>query len=235
MWHALVAWFQSGDYRPTLEGVGTLLEAFAALVAGLLAFFVVRRQIRSSSADMQKQLDAEKAARMEEAERHKKAVAAALVFEIDYIYRYFIRDVGQFLSSTDQGEPLLAKTFDAAPFPVYHGNTGDVGQFDEGLVGQIVHFYAMATNHVTTFRAYSEAVRNLLRLPQAGEVDAIDWENMSRQYRSHLEDPLPALRVVAYDVSADLCRVAGIKFESPNIAVAAEDRRALLQQVRGTE
>jgi hypothetical protein len=194
----------------------------ATLAAGSLAFLAVMIQ-----------LEAERNARLAEAERQNRAVATALAYEIDYVYRYFIRDVGEFLKATDRSEPLLAKGYETPPFAVYYGNTAVLGRLQEKLVGQIVHFYAMATNHVATIRAYSEAVRNSLGQPQASE--AIDWEDMAQQYRQHTEGPLPGLRLVAYDVSAGLCNIGGIEFKSPDIAVAAEDRSALVKEVLAME
>lgn len=194
----------------------------ATLAAGSLAFLAVMIQ-----------LEAERNARSAEVERQKRAVATALAYEIDYVYRYFIRDVGDFLKATNHAEPLLAKIYETPPFAVYYGNTAVLGQLHEKLVAQIVHFYAMAINHLTTIRAYSDAARNSLQQPQASDV--IDWDDMAQQYRRHIEEPLPGLRLVAYDVSAGLCNIGGIEFKSPDIAVAAEDRSALVKQVEAME
>jgi hypothetical protein len=190
----------------------------ATLAAGSLAFLAVMIQ-----------LEAERNARSSGAERQKRAVATALAHEIDYVYRYFIRGVGDFMTATNQAEPLLAKAFETPPFAVYYGNTAVLGQLNEELVGQIVHFYGMATNHLTTIRAYSDAARNSLQHPQVS--DAIDGGEMAQQYRRHIEESLPGLRLTAYYVSAGLCNVAGLEFKAQNIPVAAEDRSALERQV----
>jgi hypothetical protein len=190
----------------------------ATLAAGSLAFLAIMIQ-----------LEAERNARSAEAERQKRAVATALAYEIDYVYHYFIRDVGEFLKATDQTEPLLAKGYETPPFAVYYGNTAVLGQINEDLVGKIVHFYAMAINHLATIRAHSDAARNSLQRPQAS--DAIDWKEMAQKYRRDMEETVPSLRMAAYDVIAGLCSVGGIEFKSPNFAVAAEDRSALVKQV----
>jgi hypothetical protein len=223
MWHAIIAWIQGGDYRPTFEGIATLTEAAAALVAGLLAFFIVRRQIRSSSADLQKQLDAEKGARIEDGKRRSRAVAKAILFEIDGFYRsqlYGVRDhLEEFAKKRELPEVIHTSPF---TFAVYQGNTATLGELPDEVVEATVHFYSRAGHYYTIREDYKANREPLTDAKGFGDNKNKAWTQFG-----HLKDCHPDLTRSAHEACEKLCPLAGVPFKPPTIAVAAEDVEAL--------
>ncbi|MFQ5662810.1 MAG: hypothetical protein ACE5HL_03150 [Terriglobia bacterium] len=200
--------------EPTLT-----LDGVATLTAGVIAFVAIMLQIRSSRRAVEKQLNADRQARVEEQERQKLAVAKAVLFEIDAFYRYHLRDPRVFLANTDVLKADLpgVKSVAPHPFPVYYGNTGFVGRLDDEGVQAIVEFLAAAQSHLATARDYKSSMERFLRgdNPATAEVEA-------RTYLSQMKNALPEMIKLAYIVCFKLCKLTGVPFEHPKIAVAGE-------------
>jgi len=194
------------------------LDGLMTLIAGLIAFAAVIWQIRSSSKQVQDQIKAQRDAEREEQERQKRAVATAILFEIDLIYRSMIRDTGEAI----QNEKAVGGEFVVKPhslhFAVYEGNASKIGQLPANIGQDIVEFYGSATRFLITLQAYSDAVRNAHEAPSN-----IDWRGMASQYREHTVKAIPWVRLLSYMVSRRLCEYAGVEFTAPTIAVAAEN------------
>jgi sensor domain CHASE-containing protein len=98
------------------------LDGLMTLVAGVIAFIAVIIQIHSSSKQLQDQMDAQRDAEQDELERKKRAVATAIDFEIDSIYRTFVRSVKALFESAasehDFAQRLVGKGIEWLPFTV---------------------------------------------------------------------------------------------------------------------
>jgi hypothetical protein len=200
------------------------------LVAAVIAFIAIIIQIRSSSKQVQDQIKAQRDAEREEQERQKRAVATAILFEIDLIYRSMIRDTGEAI----RNEKAVGGEFVVKPhslhFAVYEGNAGKIGQLPASIGQDIVEFYGSATRFVITLQAYSDAVRNAHEAPSN-----IDWKGMASQYREHTVKAIPWVRLLSYMVSRRLCEYTGVEFRAPHIAVAADNLEQLQKECRQAE
>lgn len=196
------------EWKLTLDGMMTL-------AAGILAFVAVQLQMRN-----------QRRAVRQEQERQKKAVATAVLFEIDSFYRYFVRDASALLKDIRDNEPFVAKSTSAFSFTAYVGNASNLGQLNQDIVQGIVAFYGCATVLLTTMHDYSEAVKRSLEAR-----DNIDWGYLAKQYFTHMTTSFPALKVLTYNVSKTLCNFAKIEFKPPSIAVAAENMDALREEI----
>lgn len=106
------------------------LDGLMTLIAGLVAFLAVMIQICSSSKQLRDQMKSQHKAEQEEQKRHMKAVATALLFEIDGFYATYLRQSRDRLEKMDlekDGLPQMA-SFGPNLFPVYHGNARKIGE-----------------------------------------------------------------------------------------------------------
>jgi len=147
------------------------------------------------------------------------AVTRAILFEIDTFYRYHFRDPRRFLQGVDPRDCELpvVKSLQPDPFPVYQGNTARLGELDEEAAESVIRFYEGARSYVLTLRGYAAARERYLR----GENAEVS-ETEARTLLSQTKDTLPELTKLTYLVCSQLCRLTGVAFESPRIAVAAE-------------
>jgi hypothetical protein len=202
-------------YRRTDWSKGFSPDGIMTLIAGVLAFAAVQWQM----------WDQRRTSRQEQM-RQKRAVATAILFEIDSFYRYFVRDASALLKDTRDNEPFVAKSTSAFSFTAYVGNAGNLGQLSQDIVQGIVAFYGCATVLLTTMHDHSEAVKRSLEAR-----DNIDWGYLAKQYFTHMTASFPALKVLTYNVSKTLCTFAKIEFKPPSIAVAAENMDALREEI----
>ncbi len=122
---------------PAGLSVGSLL----ALLGGTLAFLAVMIQI-----------DAGKQARREEGERRARALASALIAEIEDFKQYHIE---AFINQT-AGDRVGFHGHE--PFSVYRANAGRIGEFDESAARTVAHFYDLADELLGAERRYREIV-----------------------------------------------------------------------------
>ncbi len=196
------------------------LDGLLTFLGGLLAFFVIWRQTRHSDIGLESQLKAEKDARAEEQARRTRSVARAILFEIDGFYRAYLRDVrGSLENVVPEASPLpFAKSVGAGPFPVYSGNTSELGALDDEYVEAIVHFYGAADGYLRTVSDF-KAFRDRLFIGQA----PVGVENLARAYLKQMKDSIPEMIKLAYLVCHKLCALTGVPFAHPRVAVAAEN------------
>jgi hypothetical protein len=198
------------------------LDGLMTLIAGLIAFTAVIIQIRSSSKQLRDQMRAQRDAEREEQERQKKAVATAILFEIDHFYRYHLRGFGGYLEEiARKGELLEVVRIPPSFFAVYRGNTPRLGELPDEVVEVVVHFYSKAEQFFALMEDY-RAERERHAEP-ASHPD--NWKE--RTLFGHLRDSLPGLTRAAYIACERLCGFTGVEFKSPRIAIAGEDIAAL--------
>jgi hypothetical protein len=206
--------------RRTDWSKGFTPDGVMTLVAGVIAFIAVIIQIRSSSKQVQDQIKAQRDAEREEQERQKRALATAILFEIDLIYRSMIRGTSDDIQNA-RGEEYLLKPH-SLHFTVYEANAGKIGQLPREIGQEIVGFYGSATRFLTTLQLCSDAARNAHE-PRG----SIDWKAMALQYHEQTVKTIPSMRLLTYMVSRDLCEYTRVEFAAPAIAVAAENRKDL--------
>jgi hypothetical protein len=220
---------------PTFDGIMTFIAALVALIAAARAYKGIKQQIKSDRENLQRQLDAEKNARAEEQERQSKAVAIAILFEIDGFYRLHLREVHRVLENWDPKNDALfmAKSISAIsqPFPVYYGNSGSLGLLEVCLVFSVVNFYSAAAIFVETFNDYkAESGRcgygtGLTAVPEAMGArvhDARTAEVAARHLGEQLKKASPRLIKLTCAAVRKLCERTGTAFQAPMIAAAAE-------------
>ena len=207
-------------------------DGLATLAAGIIAFCAVWWQVRSSASNLQKQLDAKRKAREEETVRQQRAVATAILFEIDCFYRLYIREVNNMLKCWDPetGELFVAKSVGSRPFPVYDGNAGNFGFLESGLAFDIVGFYSAAAQYLSALRDYKaeferwHSAKVLLR--DAAGVSPQAAEGIARALLDQLKKGLPHLINFGRLACKKLCEKTGVLFEAPVVAIAAENLSA---------
>jgi hypothetical protein len=204
------------------------LDGLMTLMAGIIAFIAVIIQIRSSSKQVQDQLKAQRDAEREGREGQKKAVATALLFEIDSFYRLHVRETNESLRgwSPTTGDLFEAKSISPQPFPVYNGNASVLGSLDEDLVFNIVEFYGAAAQYLSALRDYKmefERPRYNIALPRSATGASAAPEAMARSLLHELQQGLPRLINFAFVASKKLCEAAHVEFRAPFISIAAEN------------
>jgi hypothetical protein len=216
-------------YRRTDWRKGFTPDGVMTLMAGVIAFFAVIIQIRFSSRQVQEQLTVQRDAQREETDRQKRAVACALLFEIDGFYRWLLRDIRGFLRDVDPEKEdfrfLEAKPIGTNPFVIYQGNASSVGELDVPVAENVVRFYMGAQACLYTIQRYDEAHSQYLAAPTE------EREDLARQWLENVKEGIPPLIVIADVVCRQLCMVLSIRFESPRIAVAGEDMEGVKQEI----
>jgi hypothetical protein len=170
------------DPKLTLDGLMTL-------AGGALALIGVWWNNHRSTANLQKQLDAGKAARIEETERQKQALANAVRFEIDGFYLYHLRELRNEFNRFDPRTEMpisVVKPIAANPFSIYQGNAGKLGELEAEILEQVVAFYNSAGRHVSTCSAWGASMRRIL----AGRSDTLEVE-AARRLAAEIQQALP--------------------------------------------
>lgn len=230
--HTLYVWLASGDFTPTFDGLATFFAALVALLAAVIAYKAIMKQIRADRKNLQDQLDAGKKGREEERELQRRAVAKAMLLEIDSFYREHVRSTRDALNNWDPATGGLfdARSITAWPFPIFHGNAGSLGSLEDDLVTQIVHFYTAADVYVSLIRDYQALSDQYLdglsgglgSVPLASAAARVSL-NKARDTLKRLKDSSPHLVNMAFLACKKLCERTGVEFRAPVIAVAAED------------
>ncbi len=210
-------------------------DGLLAFAGGALALFGVWWSNRQSVRNLQEQLDAEKRASKEEQERRARAVALAILFEIDGFYRMHLRETHGILKDwnpkTDALLSAKSMSVSSQPFPVYYGNSGSLGSLEDGLVFSIVNFYSAAAIFLETLNDYKAesgrtgygAGRGVFTADEVGRVsDARLAEARARTFGEQLKKASPRLIRIACGAVEKLCGRTGVEFQAPAIAIAAE-------------
>jgi len=200
------------DWRFTGDGV-------LAFVGGALALIGVWWSNHQSVKNLKKQVETEGSARVEETERQMKAVAKAILFEIDDLYRYHLCGAHGYLEGkAKQGELPEVVRIPASVFAVYQGTTPRLGELADDVVEGVVHFYGKAQKYFALcedFRAEREAHSELALCHPDNRKAATLF--------GYCMDSLPGLTRAAYIACERLSGFAGVEFKAPRLAIAAED------------
>ena len=189
------------DHKLSWDGLLTLLGGFLAL----LGIWV---QVRHADEGLRKQLQAEKDARTAERDERKRAVAAALLFEIDRFYRFYIAGLLKVATSVSPIPELESPG--TSPFPAYAGNCGHVGELDETLAAAIADFYASAQRHAFRVCDYAERRNG----PNSNQI-----LGLLPGVRSGAESLVP----LAYIACAYLCVYTGTSFTAAQFETAKHE------------
>lgn len=216
----------SFEMKLTLDGIMTL-------AAGVIAYVAAVRQIRHADRGLQRQLDDEKKTREDGASDEQRAVARALLFEIDDFYRAQIRDLSNLLEKEQEGAPpAVIKPMSNNPFPVYVGNASKLGVLPPSLVEAVVHYYAILQSYVATLvqhaQGYSMWVGGLN--PQVGRA-------LMQSIVPRIKSEARAITQLTFSTCGLLCTFTNTDFEFPRIGVAGDpkvqdDSRATLEAAR---
>jgi hypothetical protein len=196
-------------------------DAIVVLFVGLMAFLAVMIQIEE-----------DRTKRFEDQESEKKAVATALLFEIDGFYATYLRQPRDLLMRKDVAKDALPRFASIGPnqFPIYCGNASKIGDLLTDCVLGAVGFVRVADSILSNLIDYASSLE---RAQQAGRVvtgDAdfatiIDFRGpgvVARIQLGRIKDVLPEAIKAAYLVCHALCQFAGVPFEYPRVTVAAE-------------
>lgn len=192
------------DPRLTLDGLMTL-------VAGIIAFVAVLLQIRSSGNQIQQQLRADREARIQEEERHKRAVARAILFEILNFYVHYEKYVRPHIEQVD-AESCTPPTISAPEpnsFSVYRGNASTLGEFEQDAAEETVRFYGLAQRFLATVEDYSRSLELELQL-----YKGVGKGSAPRKHLSQMQELMHPMAVSAIDACRKLSGAAGLRFES---------------------
>jgi hypothetical protein len=212
-------------------GAKLTLDGLMTLMAGVIAFFAVIMQIRSSSKQVQDQIKAQRDAEREELERRKKALATGILFEIDNFYVYHVGRAYDYINKALQMKrlPEVAR-IPSSLFSVYQGNAGRLGDLPNDVVRVIVDFYSKAAQYLALREDYRAERERRGELP---------FEHPANQRAKSLcaltRDFLPGLARALYIACEKLCGVAGLDFKPPSIAVASADIAALNRETQRIE
>jgi hypothetical protein len=210
-------WF---SFDPKLSWDGLL-----TFVGGLLAFFAILHQVHHADKGLRQQLESEKKAREQEELKQKRAVAVAMLFELDNFYRAYVRGLadeipckpGEVGGRHYVGSPFLPplRRVPSDPFPIYKANGSLVGKLPPNLTALVV-------------RAYSNAQWVLDRVVdyQVVRKESLDHGNAGPYFefaKRALEEMIEVYRgaeVTLSEAMQELCKFADVRFETPLIAVA---------------
>ena len=132
-------------------------DGLATIAAGIIAFCAVWWQVRSSVRNLQKQLDAEKTAREQEARGQQMALAKALHVEIDAWAKYRLPRIDSALRHLEAFDParyaLPRYTWPEQNLcTIYEGSAGKLGILSVRTVADVVSFYVAAQEYESKWR-----------------------------------------------------------------------------------
>ena len=140
------------NYDPKLTADGLM-----TLLAGLVAFIAVMRQINASSRETTRQLEARDAERRETQEREREALAIALLLEVDHFYRNFLTK-SLLIAEGAKGKMVKADVAlglgESVPPDVYRGNTSKIGTLGPNTAASVIRFYSVAWDLTDTWQRY---------------------------------------------------------------------------------
>jgi len=214
-----------------LAVVGTTLAAAAA------GFFAILYQVRSASRQLREQLADQHRTFAAEADRQKKAVATALLFEIDGFCATYLCQPRDFLKGRDVARDPLPRFASIGPnrFPVFHGNASKIGELPTDCVLALVGFFRLADSVVSNLADYASSLDRARDFEHAPRDVADPWvlsgahEAPARVQLGRIKNVLPEAIKGGYSICEMLCKFTGVPFEWPPISLAQET-----QSVDGT-
>jgi hypothetical protein len=202
----------SFDLKLTCDGLVTFF-------GGVLAFLAMLFQVRHSDKGLQTQLNVEKQTREDEANERQRAVATALLFELDEVYRSFVREVLGFLAEHENDpDPPGIKPVSANPFPVFSANAGALGALPPTLVEAVARCYSALNGYFATLTEYPQRYGLLLR------GDGSIGLPLLAGFIARIRRDANAIIPLTYVTSGVLCYFVGTEFASPRIQIANDPK-----------
>lgn len=185
------------------------LEGLIALYAGVIAFVAIMIQ-----------LEEERNAHVAEQERQRRALATAILFEINSFYCDYVGGLQAVLRDMDvEGCKLLGmRMIPADTFPIYRGNAINIGLLEAALVGSLVGFYSDADAYLCALRDYR--VESDRYYHQGADPVA---EEKARTFLRKIKSAGPEVTKTVQLLCQQLCMIASVQFRAPTVAVAAEE------------
>jgi len=180
-------------YRRTDWCKGFTPDGIMTLVAGVLAFAAVQWQMWDQRRTLRQEQD-----------RHNRAVATAILFEIDHVYRLM-------------SEQVHADNFDirylVSPnrFVVFEASAGYLGSLGSDLAQTIVRFYGEAGRYFLGSQQYLREIENAKAAAAAKSfgtarnLEALGASIVEGGYRSALTESFQAVKDAAIDACSRLC------------------------------
>jgi hypothetical protein len=195
------------EARLTLDGIMTL-------VAGVIAFIAVIIQIRSSSKQVQDQIKTQHDAEREERERQRRAIATAILFEIDSFCAVDLDFTAKSLAKWDADSNNIptAAHLRTNNSEIYKGISPLLGSLNAVSVGAVVHFYSMVGMYEGLWRSYRYSL-DMLHSPVNPDVimDAQSILNDAKAQLKNIRDLIPSLRELAEKVTKSVARDCGVE------------------------
>jgi hypothetical protein len=221
--HSIYTWLASGNMKPTFEGWATIITALVALLAAVIAYRGIVKQIEADRENLRKQLDEEKQARMQEHESHIRSLATALLFEIDNFYmRLLIGRAARYKHWDDALEdPAAVELYMIAvgvPFAIYEGSAGSIGDLEGATARSVVVCYGALSSYLELSRNYEK----VLQLHGAGDglLKGTALPKLRQALRTSAEQAVKLAQVTC----KNLCLVARVEFS--NLMIAREATQA---------
>lgn len=226
-----VAW---PSLRPELTWDGLL-----TFVGGLLALLAIFYQVRHSDKGLQKQLDAEAQSRRQGERARCRAVATALLFELDNFYRAYIRGLADAIGPKPGDvsgihyvdSPFLPplRKVPSDPFPVYKANAGAVGELPLEVTETVVRAYSAAQWVLDRRADYQLAREQSLQYGNEGS-----HFSFARQSLEELREVFRAAEGTLTQAAKALCKFTGTPFQIPMIASAEAEGPSEGQEPRSS-
>jgi hypothetical protein len=196
-------------------------DAIVVLFVGLIAFLAVMIQIEE-----------DRTRRLEDQESETKAVATALLFEIDGFYATYLRQPRELLMGKDVAKDALPRFASIGPnqFPVYRGNASNIGGLPVECVLGLVGFFQQADSILSNLADYASTLERQRRFRlEASTRRTLDnvlvlnvEESLARTQLGRIKSVLPEAIKAAHLICHTLCEFVGVPFEYPAVTVAAE-------------
>jgi len=200
---------------PTVEWKFTG-DGLLTFFGGLLAFFALLYQVRHTDKGLRRQLDAEKRSLKEGEDNRRRAVATAILFEIDDSYRSHLRDVLGYFDKEEDSILAVVKPIGANPLPVYVGNASAIGMLPSMLAEVVVHYYGVLQTYLGTLSQYSQGYDLMVQGNQLGKP-------IMKSLVPRIKKEAIATIQLTFTTCGLLCQFVDIAFAFPRIGVA-DDR-----------
>lgn len=215
----MTSWFPWPILDWKISGDGLL-----TFFGGLLAFLAILYQVRQADAGIREQIETEKKERETDAQDRCRAVATALLFELDNFYIAYIRGHANEISSSldalrglhSNGRQLrpFRKT-PSDPFPVYKANASSVGILPANLVTWVVRAYSAAQWVVDRRSDYQIAREQSIAAGNAGPAFEFAEGSLREMVDVHRGAELAIGQAVR-----ELCVFAEIPFDPKAVTIA---------------
>jgi hypothetical protein len=205
------------------------LDGIMTLAAGVIAYVAAVRQMRLADRGLKQQLQAEKKGRLQEDEERQRAVAVAMLFELDNFYRAYVRGLAKEIPGSPKEangpahlESLLLpplRKIPSDPFPMYKANGSSVGKLPPNLTAVVVHAYSAAQWVLDRVIDYQLARKGSLERGNAGPYFAF-----ARRSLEEMRDIYSGAEITLGEAMRALCSFGEIPFQAPLIAIAELER-----------